>query len=180
MRTIPADDPLAEFLTTPPIVLDSNILILNPDVFAHLSSDQVKELEALGTRKALEILQGHIKRYLMERKKAKARAKAKKKKAKAAAAAAAGSIDGQVSGAPSGSTASASGTGAADLSMQAGLPNSISSKLSVPVPFNGSAPPSVVTYDPGSPIVIIDDDDEEDMQPQQPAAKRPRLDVPVH
>ena len=54
-------------LPTPPIVLHENTLILNPTIFGHLTSEQLKGLETLGAQKALEILQGHIVRFLKER-----------------------------------------------------------------------------------------------------------------
>ena len=54
-------------LSTPPIVLHDNTLILNPSVFSHLTPEQLKELEALGAQKALEILQSYIVRFLKER-----------------------------------------------------------------------------------------------------------------
>ncbi|KAF7973210.1 hypothetical protein HWV62_15803 [Athelia sp. TMB] len=54
-------------MPTPPIVLHENTLILNPSVFSHLTSEQLKELEALGAQKALEILQSYIVRFLKER-----------------------------------------------------------------------------------------------------------------
>ena len=54
-------------LPTPPIVLHENTLILNPTIFGHLTSEQLKGLEALGAQKALEILQGYIVRFLKER-----------------------------------------------------------------------------------------------------------------
>ncbi|TFK56148.1 hypothetical protein OE88DRAFT_1652772 [Heliocybe sulcata] len=54
-------------LPSPPIVLHNNALILNPTIFSHLTSEQLKELENLGAQKALEILQGYIVRFLKER-----------------------------------------------------------------------------------------------------------------
>lgn len=57
----------AAHLPTPPIVLHENTLILNPSVFSHLTPEQLKELEALGAQKALEILQSYIVRFLKER-----------------------------------------------------------------------------------------------------------------
>lgn len=54
-------------LPAPPIVLHDNTLILNPTIFGHLTSEQLKGLETLGAQKALEILQGHIVRFLKER-----------------------------------------------------------------------------------------------------------------
>ena len=57
----------ASHLPTPPIVLHENTLILNPTIFGHLTSEQLKGLETLGAQKALEILQGYIVRFLKER-----------------------------------------------------------------------------------------------------------------
>ena len=59
--------PTSSHLPTPPIVLHENTLILNPTIFGHLTSEQLKGLETLGAQKALEILQGHIVRFLKER-----------------------------------------------------------------------------------------------------------------
>ena len=59
--------PTSAHLPTPPIVLHDNTLILNPSVFSHLAPEQLKELEALGAQKALEILQSYIVRFLKER-----------------------------------------------------------------------------------------------------------------
>ena len=54
-------------LATPPIVLHENQLILNPAIFSHLTPEQLREIEALGAQKALEVLHGHIVRFLKER-----------------------------------------------------------------------------------------------------------------
>ena len=59
--------PTSSHLPTPPIVLHENTLILNPTIFGHLTNEQLKGLETLGAQKALEILQGHIVRFLKER-----------------------------------------------------------------------------------------------------------------
>ena len=59
--------PTSPHLPTPPIVLHENTLILNPTIFGHLTSEQLKGLETLGAQKALEILQGYIVRFLKER-----------------------------------------------------------------------------------------------------------------
>jgi len=48
-------------------VLHENTLILNPTIFGHLTSEQLKGLETLGAQKALEILQGYIVRFLKEK-----------------------------------------------------------------------------------------------------------------
>jgi len=53
-------------LASTAIVLHESTLILNPEVFSHLTPEQVKELEGLGAQKALEILQGYIARFLKE------------------------------------------------------------------------------------------------------------------
>lgn len=78
-----ADASAAPFdLSSPPIALQGDTIILNPVVFASLTPDQLKEIEALGARKAIEILQIHIVRFLKERRKTKAdgtRVKGRKK-----------------------------------------------------------------------------------------------------
>ncbi|KAL4075756.1 hypothetical protein J3A83DRAFT_2039554 [Scleroderma citrinum] len=51
----------------PPIVLHNNTLVLSPLIFSSLAPDQLKALEEMGAQRALEILQGHIVRYLKER-----------------------------------------------------------------------------------------------------------------
>ncbi|THG94692.1 hypothetical protein EW026_g6829 [Hermanssonia centrifuga] len=50
-----------------PIVLHQNTLILNPTIFAHLAPQQLRELEALGAQKALDILQTYIVRFYKEK-----------------------------------------------------------------------------------------------------------------
>lgn len=50
-----------------PIVLHQNTLILNPTIFSHLAPQQLRDLEALGAQKALEILQGYIVRFYKEK-----------------------------------------------------------------------------------------------------------------
>ena len=51
----------------PPILLHNNTLVLSPLIFSSLAPDQLKALEEMGAQRALEILQGHIVRYLKER-----------------------------------------------------------------------------------------------------------------
>ena len=53
-----------------PIVLHENTLILNPEIFSHLTPQHVQDLEALAAQKALEILQSYIVRYYKEKLKA--------------------------------------------------------------------------------------------------------------
>ncbi|KLO12804.1 hypothetical protein SCHPADRAFT_915461 [Schizopora paradoxa] len=51
-------------LSYPPIALKGDTIILNPAIFSTLTPEQLKELEALGARKAIEILQSYIVRFL--------------------------------------------------------------------------------------------------------------------
>ncbi|KAG6335049.1 hypothetical protein ID866_4051 [Astraeus odoratus] len=50
-----------------PIILHNNTLVLSPLIFSSLTPDQLKALEEMGAQRALEVLQGHIVRYLKER-----------------------------------------------------------------------------------------------------------------
>ncbi|KAI0796476.1 hypothetical protein C8Q75DRAFT_729396 [Abortiporus biennis] len=71
-----------------PIVLQDGMLILNPDIFSHLTDKQLKDLEALGAQKALEILQSYIVRYFKEKLRAegaRGRGKGKARKGRAGA-----------------------------------------------------------------------------------------------
>lgn len=70
-------------LSSPPISLQRDTIILNPAIFSSLTPEQLKELESLGAKKAIEILQSYIVRFLKERIKTEgAKAKGKKKKDK--------------------------------------------------------------------------------------------------
>ncbi|THH05119.1 hypothetical protein EW145_g5022 [Phellinidium pouzarii] len=67
-------------LSSPPIALHHNTIILNPAIFSSLTPDQLKELEALGAKKAIEILQSYIVRFLKEKRKSEgSKSKGKKK-----------------------------------------------------------------------------------------------------
>ncbi|KAH9938473.1 uncharacterized protein B0H18DRAFT_1112627 [Fomitopsis serialis] len=134
-----------------PIVLHDNSLILNPEIFSHLTPEHLKDLEALGAQKALEILQSYIVRYYKEKLKAeggRARGRGKPKKAKGAA-----------------TGAGLSWTYIAN----AGPDRSAQASPSAP------GPPTPAPESAPSPIVVIDDDDDTD---EGPAAKRRRLDAP--
>ncbi|EJD01018.1 uncharacterized protein FOMMEDRAFT_21478 [Fomitiporia mediterranea MF3/22] len=66
-----------------PIVFHRNTIVLNPTIFSSLNPVHLKELESLGAKKAIEILQTYIVRYLKEKRRAEgAKAKGKKKKDK--------------------------------------------------------------------------------------------------
>lgn len=59
-----ASSPAAAILSSPPMVVHEGTLILNPTVFSHLTPERLKELEQMGTQKALETLQGDVARFL--------------------------------------------------------------------------------------------------------------------
>lgn len=68
---VPASASSTNDISVPkPIVLHDNTLILNPDIFAHLTPTHLADLEALGAQKALEILQSYIVRFYKEKLKA--------------------------------------------------------------------------------------------------------------
>ncbi|KZT51376.1 hypothetical protein CALCODRAFT_460577 [Calocera cornea HHB12733] len=73
-------------LDAPPIVLDAGRLVLNPTIFAHLTPEQLSELQQLGAQQALKILQAYIVEYLKEQmrgqKATPGKPKGKKKKGK--------------------------------------------------------------------------------------------------
>jgi len=65
--TVPSSSAPISTEDPPPIVLHDNTLILSPLIFSSLAPDHLKALEEMGAQRALEILQGHIVRYLKER-----------------------------------------------------------------------------------------------------------------
>ncbi|KAI6105478.1 hypothetical protein F5141DRAFT_1064653 [Pisolithus sp. B1] len=68
--TVPSSNSSSSTSSTdepPPIVLHNNTLVLSPLIFSSLTPDQLKALEEMGAQRALEVLQGHIVRYLKER-----------------------------------------------------------------------------------------------------------------
>ena len=74
-------------LSSRAIVLKDNTIILSPTIFSSLTQEQLKELEALGARKAIEILRSYIVRFLKEKirtegAKGKGKKRSKKDKAK--------------------------------------------------------------------------------------------------
>ncbi|KAH8113354.1 hypothetical protein DFH11DRAFT_1510596 [Phellopilus nigrolimitatus] len=72
--------PLALDLSSPPIALHRDTIILNPVIFSSLTPEQLKELERLGAKKAIEILQSYIVRFLKEKRKSEgSKSKGKKK-----------------------------------------------------------------------------------------------------
>ncbi|KDE08905.1 hypothetical protein MVLG_01000 [Microbotryum lychnidis-dioicae p1A1 Lamole] len=83
----PPDEITAALLRDPPIVLHEGKLIINPIIFAHLSKDQLANLETLPASNALQILQAyvvqHFKEKMMRIADEKAAAKARAEKAAA-------------------------------------------------------------------------------------------------
>jgi hypothetical protein len=162
-------------LPTPPIVLHENQLILNPNIFSHLTPAQLRELEALGAQKALEILQGHIVRFLKERIKTegRARGRGRGKRARGAVPSHAGAQMERKERLPQSTvlfTTTPLPTRSAPPPMDALLPT--------PSPSGASDTQAEAEAGPPSPIVVVDDDEPSDC----PAPKRRRLeveDVPV-
>ncbi|KAI0091850.1 hypothetical protein BDY19DRAFT_983448 [Irpex rosettiformis] len=155
-----------------PIVLHQNTLILNPVIFSHLTPEQVRDLEALGAQKALEILQGYIVRFYKEKLRAeggRGRGRARVKKLRG--------------GAPNPSRSAAPAEG---LGIDAPLPaHTVSSSGSqgtpVAAPSSASQPPMASLQPspseqegPGSPIIVVDDDDDDDDDDAH-VSKKPRL-----
>jgi len=162
-------------LSTPPIVLHENQLILNPTIFSHLTPAQLRELEALGAQKALEILQGHIVRFLKERIKTegRARGRGRGKRGRGAAHSHAGAQT-ERKERPAQSTVLFTTT---PLPIRS-VPPPMEALLPTPSPSGASDTQAEAEASPSSPIVVVDDDEPSDC----PAPKRRRLeveDVPV-
>ena len=171
---VPASHPSASSNDAQPIVLHENQLILNPTIFSHLTPAQLRELEALGAQKALEILQGHIVRFLKERIKTegRARGRGRGKRSRGAPPSIAGAQTERKEKPPL-------GTG---LFTTTPLPSRsappMDALLPTPSPSGASDTQAEAEASPPSPIVVVDDDELSDC----PAAKRRRLeveDVPV-
>ncbi|KAI9507706.1 hypothetical protein F5148DRAFT_1284866 [Russula earlei] len=166
----PTTNSATSHLSTPPIVLHENQLILNPTIFSHLTPVQLRELEALGAQKALEILQGHIVRFLKERIKTEGRARGRGRGKRTRGAA------------PSDTSAQ---TERKDKSRPdtalftttplptRGAPPPIEALLPTPSPSGASDAQAEGEASASSPIVVVDDDEPSDC----PAPKRRRLDI---
>ncbi|KAI0772631.1 hypothetical protein BC629DRAFT_1291157 [Irpex lacteus] len=154
-----------------PIVLHQNTLILNPVIFSHLTSEQVRDLEGLGAQKALEILQGYIVRFYKEKLRAESgrgRGRGRAKKSR--------------SGAPNPSRPAAPADGLftnEPLPARTDPTNSEGQTTTAAVlppsePPMASLQPSPPEQEgPGSPIIVVDDDDDEGSDAH--VSKRPRL-----
>lgn len=161
----------ASHLSTPPIVLHENQLILNPTIFSHLTPEQLRELEALGAQKALEILQNHIVRFLKERIKTegRARGRGRGKRTRGTAPSDTGTQAGKKEK-PLPSTGPFTTTPLPTRS----APPPMDALLPTPSPSGGSEAQPEADASPPSPIVVVVDDDEPSICP---APKRRRLDV---
>jgi forkhead box protein K len=162
-------------LSTPPIVLHENQLILNPTIFSHLTPPQLRELEALGAQKALEILQGHIVRFLKERIKTEGRTRGRGR-GKRTRGASSGNAETQAERKekpppPPPGTALFTTT---PLPPRNALPPPMDALLPTPSPSGASDVQAETEANPPSPIVVVDDDEPPD---DGPASKRRRLDT---
>jgi forkhead box protein K len=158
-------------MSTPPIVLHENQLILNPTIFSHLTPAQLRDLEALGAQKALEILQGHIVRFLKERIKTegRARGRGRGKRARGAAHSHAGAQMERKERLPPQSTVLFTTTPLPTRS----VPPPMDALLPTPSPSGASDTQGEAEASPSSPIVVVDDDEPSDC----PAPKRRKLEV---
>ena len=158
-------------MSTPPIVLHENQLILNPTIFSHLTPAQLRDLEALGAQKALEILQGHIVRFLKERIKTegRARGRGRGKRVRGAAHSHAGAQMERKERLPPQSTVLFTTTPLPTRS----VPPPMDALLPTPSPSGASDTQGEAEASPSSPIVVVDDDEPSDC----PAPKRRKLEV---
>ncbi|KAI0722150.1 hypothetical protein C8T65DRAFT_564973 [Cerioporus squamosus] len=183
---VPASSSAASSSPPKPIVLHENTLILNPEIFSHLTPQHLQDLEALGAQKALEILQAYIVRYYKEKLKAeggrgRGRGRGRPRRGR-------GTAPGRGS-TPAGASARSETPTSGPFTtaplpprlpkLEPGAPTDAPpprdvSSSSVP-PASASQPQAPV--DAPSPIVVIDDDDSSE-HPEEPAAKRRRLDDP--
>lgn len=144
-------------------MLHQNTLILNPTIFAHLTPQQLRDLEALGAQKALEILQGYIVRFYKEKLRAeggRGRGRGRGRRPRGG-----------------GSQGPPRPTVPEGLFVTTPLPSRPAEQdpqinASGAPPMASLQPPPVDR--PDSPVIVIDDDDEDD---DAPVSKRPRLDV---
>lgn len=157
---IPSSSPEASTTDPKPIVLHQNTLILNPTIFSHLTPQQLRDLEALGAQKALEILQGYIVRFYKEKLRAeggRGRGRGRGRRPRGG-----GSQGPSRPQAPEGLFVTT------PLPSRAPQPEQPSGASEAPPMASLQPPPERAE----SPVIIIDDDDEEDSH----VAKRPRLD----
>ncbi|KAI0773995.1 hypothetical protein C8Q74DRAFT_800653 [Fomes fomentarius] len=162
-----------------PIVLHENTLILNPEIFSQLTPQHLQDLEALGAQKALELLQAYIVRYYKEKLKAegaRGRGRGRSRRGR-------GGVPGRGTGAAARTDAPSAGPfTSSPLPAHSPKPDGAQSETpllnSETLPTDAiSAMPQEQPVDAPSPILVIDDD-EPSSSPDEPVAKRRRLDEP--
>ncbi|KIP07722.1 hypothetical protein PHLGIDRAFT_89212 [Phlebiopsis gigantea 11061_1 CR5-6] len=157
---VPPSSPEASNSDPKPIVLHQNTLILNPTIFSHLTPQQLRDLEALGAQKALEILQGYIVRFYKEKLRAeggRGRGRGRGRRPRGG-----------------GSQGPPRPTAPEGLFVTTPLPERAGMQEAQQPSVSGTPPmASLQDERPDSPVIVIDDDDDEDA----PAPKRPRLDA---
>ncbi|KAI0676952.1 hypothetical protein C8Q78DRAFT_1073705 [Trametes maxima] len=174
-----------------PIVLHENTLILNPEIFSHLTPKHLQDLETLGAQKALEILQAYIVRYYKEKLKAeggRGRGRGRPRRGRGGATGRGSTPAGSVARTDTPSSGPFTTAPlpprlpkpvAAQPPEVPAAPSTTAQPVSAPsaMPAPSSQPPA----DAPSPIVVIDDDDDvpEQEQEQEPVAKRRRLEEPI-
>lgn len=175
------------------MILHERKLILDPDVFAELTTEMLTELEKMGAREALGVLTNHMIRALKERR-AKGRGKDKGARRPRGGGRGTGRKSAVPQSAPftnaplerrapppnpnSASSQSPDGTSAAppqgEASGESKLPLGSVAPANpehVPVPAVQSAQGIPVEIDPGSPIIVVDDESED----EGPAAKKRKI-----
>lgn len=161
-----------------PIVLHQNTLILNPTIFSHLTPEQLRDLEALGAQKALEILQGYIVRFYKEKLRAeggRGRGRGRGRKTRGGAPGSSRTLanpDDLFTTTPLPMrTAKPDSQASASAQKELIDPAHVESKTEPP-PM-ASLQPNDQETGPGSPIIIVDDDDDDGSDAH--VSKRPRL-----
>ena len=168
-----------------PIVLHENTLILNPEIFSHLTPQHLQDLEALGAQKALEILQAYIVRYYKEKLRAeggrgRGRGRPRRGRGGPPAGRGAGAVAGTSSGPGRAETNVAGPFTTAPLPPRGPKPASAQSPLPAGAEeglVGSIAAVAEPPVDAPSPILVVDDDEDDDFP--EPAAKRRRLEEPV-
>lgn len=186
--------PSSDQATPPkPIVLQDNTLILNPQIFSHLTPKHLQELEALGAQKALEILQGYIVNFYKEKLRAegaRGRGRGRPKRGRGVPGASRGPVPGAGRG-ENGSNPSTSPFTNAPLpprTSQPYQPQLPTPAASPPIPDFGPAkvPPPMASLQPLHPqplirsedtddVIVIDDEPSDDAR----VTKKIRLDSPI-
>lgn len=158
-----------------------NTLILNPTIFSHLAPEQLRDLEALGAQKALEILQGYIVRFYKEKLRAeggRGRGRGRGRKVRGGAPGPSRpppNPEGLFTTTPlpiRTAKPDAQSSASASTDAQATAQATSTESSSEPPPM-ASLQPGVQETEPGSPIIVVDDDDEEGSDAH--ISKRPRL-----